>query len=171
MATLYLKYLLIGLFFILGGVLHFNLGFSQAWYLYAGGLILLLTQLFLGNVWAAHGLLKRGKAAEAEKMLDQVWAPKLLLRRNRAYYYFSLGLIYLQRKDLDEAGRLLKEAVDIELEHPNDSALACLNLAHIYYVKQDREQSRHWMEKAKQFPFDDLMVSQNLEQLEQALAA
>ncbi|MEQ8706957.1 MAG: hypothetical protein RIC19_23695 [Phaeodactylibacter sp.] len=171
MATVYLRYLLIALFFILGAVLQFKLGISQAWYLYLGGGMLILTQVFMGNVWTAHSLLKRGKAADAERVLDQVWSPRLLLRRNRAYYYFSLGLIYLQRKDFTEANDMLTEAVDLGLEHPNDSALACLNLAHIHYVQMQPEQAQHWMEKARSFPTDDLLVKENLHKLEQALAA
>lgn len=171
MATVYLRYLLIGLFFILGAVLQFRLGIGQAWYLYLGGVMLLLTQAFMGNVWTAHSLLKRGKAADAEKVLDQVWSPSLLLRRNRAYYYFSLGLIYLQRKDMAPANEMLTEAIELGLEHPNDSALACLNLAHIHYVQMRPEQARHWMEKARSFPANDLLVKENLQKLEQALAA
>lgn len=171
MATVYLRYLLIVLFFILGAVLQFRLGISQAWYLYLGGVLLISTQVFMGNVWTAHSLLKRGKAADAEKVLDQVWSPNLLLKRNRAYYYFSLGLIYLQRKDLDEAQSMLNEAIQLGLEHPNDSALACLNLAHTHYVQMQPEQARHWMEQARSFPSNDLMVKENLDKLEQALSA
>lgn len=171
MATVYLRYLLIALFFILGAVLQIRLGISQAWYLYLGGLLLMLTQALMGNVWTAHSLLKRGKAADAEKVLDQVWSPNLLLKRNRAYYHFSLGLIYLQRKNLDEAHQMLTAALELGLEHPNDSALACLNLAHIHYVQLQPEQARAWMEKARRFPSNDLLIKENLNKLEQALAA
>ena len=171
MGTVYLRYLLIALFFILGAVIQFRLGISQAWYLYLGGVLLLLTQAFMGNVWTAHSLLKRGKINDAEKVLDQVWSPNLLLRRNRAYYYFSLGLIYLQRKELHEADNMLSEAIELGLEHPNDSALACLNLAHIHYVQMQPDQASHWMEKARSFPSNDLLVKENLQKLEQALTA
>lgn len=171
MGTVYLRYLLIFLFFVLGAVIQFRLGISQAWYLYLGGLALILTQLFMGNVWTAHSMLKRGKAAEAERVLDQVWSARLLLRRNRAYYYFSLGLIYLQRKELKKARKMLVRADELGLEHPNDSALACLNLAHIHYVQMQPEQAHHWMEKARSFPASDLLVKENLNKLEQALAA
>jgi hypothetical protein len=33
------------------------------------------------------------------------------------------------------------------------------------------EQARHWMEKARSFPSNDLLVKENLQKLEQALAA
>lgn len=171
MGIVYLRYLLIFLFFVLGAILQFNLGIAQAWYLYAGGVLLLLTQVLMGNVWTAHSLLKKGKALDAEKVLNQVWSPNWLLKRNQAYYYFTKGLIELQRKELGPARQHLETALALGMEHPNDSALASLNLAHIHYVQQAFEPARHWMEQAKSFPANDLLIKENLDKLEQALAA
>ncbi len=171
MTLVYLRYVLIFLFFVLGVVLQLQLGFSQAWYLYAGGLLLALSQLLMGNVWTAYSHLKRGRPLIAEKILNQVWKPDLLIRRNRAYYHFCLGLIYLQRKDLKPAEEQLLHAIDLGMEHPNDSALACLNLAHLYFVQGRWEATEEWMNKARSYPVNDLMIKDKLKELEQALAA
>jgi tetratricopeptide (TPR) repeat protein len=171
MTVVYLKYLLILLCFVLGGVLHAQLGFSQAWYLYVGGVVLLLFQVLMGNVWTAYSHLKRGRPIVAERMLKQVWNPKWLIRRNRAYYYFCNGLIALQQKEMERAADQLQLALDIGMEHPNDSGLASLNLAHIYFVQHNWEQSEYWMEKARSFSINDLMIKEKLKELEQAIAA
>lgn len=171
MTVVYLKYILILLCFVLGGVLHAQLGLSQAWYLYVGGVVLLLFQLLMGNVWTAYSHLKQGRPILAERMLNQVWNPKLLIRRNRAYYYFCKGLIALQQKDMDYAAAQLQLALETGMEHPNDSGLACLNLAHIHFVQRRWEQAEVWMEKARSFPLNDLMIKEKLKELEQAIGA
>jgi tetratricopeptide (TPR) repeat protein len=171
MTLVYLRYLLIVLFFVLGGVLQANLGFSQAWYLYAGGLLLIVSQLLMGNVWTAYSHLKRGRPIVAERILRQVWNPRLLIRRNRAYYYFCLGLIALQQRELVRAEGHLTRALDIGMEHPNDGALASLNLAHVYYVRRNWKHAEAWLDQARSFPLNDLMIKEKLRELEQALAA
>ncbi|MCB0551029.1 MAG: hypothetical protein KDD19_25890, partial [Phaeodactylibacter sp.] len=71
----YLRYALIALFLGLGLLLHLQLDFSQAWYLYLAGVLLLISHIIFGNVWMAFGSLKRGQPEKAEALLRQVWNP------------------------------------------------------------------------------------------------
>ena len=165
----YLRYALIALFLGLGLLLHVRLGFSQAWYLYLAGLLLLLSHLVFGNVWMAFSSLKRGNPQKAEALLRQVWKPGWLLPRNRAYYYFTLGMLYLQHKKLKEARGHLQKAVTLGLRAPNDLALAQLNLAHIAYVQKDFNKARQALDAALALQPTDLMIKDNLRKLETAL--
>jgi tetratricopeptide (TPR) repeat protein len=165
MTYIYFRYGLIALFTILAIVLHTQMGIAQAWYLYAAAGLLLLSHLFLGNTWLAFNLLKRGNPQQAQTILGHTWAPDLLLKTNRAYYYFTKGLIHLQGEQLDQAKPLLEKACALKLRHNNDNALAHLNLAHINYIQKDNEKAKFHTEKAQSFQPSDLMIKQRLEEM------
>jgi len=165
----YLRYAVIVLFLGLGLLLHVKLGLAQAWYLYLAGLLLLFSHILFGNVWMAFNALKRGKPQLAEALLRQIWKPQWLLRRNRAYYYFTLGLLHLQHQKQEDASQYLQKAVSLGLRRPNDNALAYLNLAHISYVQKDFAGARQAMQAAQSFQPTDLMIKDNLKKLQAAL--
>lgn len=166
-----IRYALILLFFGLGILLHLREGLSSAWYLYLAAAILLLTYLLFGSVWTAFGLLRKGKPDEAERVLKQIYFPELLIRRHRAYYHFCWGMIHLQRKELQPGEQDLKKALELDLDQEVDRALAELNLAHIYYLQQRFDQSRQYLQQAKSREADDLLIRNNVEKLEKALAS
>ncbi|MCB0561814.1 MAG: tetratricopeptide repeat protein [Lewinellaceae bacterium] len=165
----YLRYALIALFWGLGMLLHVKLGLSQSWYLYLAGLLLLLSHILFGNVWMAFNSLKRGNPQQAEALLSQVWKPNWLLPRNRAYYFFTLGMLHLQHKKREQAKKYLQKAVSLGLRTPNDHALAQLNLAHIAYIQKDFAKARQALATAQSLQPTDLMIKDNLQKLEAAL--
>lgn len=160
---------LIILFITLGVILHFQLGLANAWFLYLGAIVLVVTFFLFGNIWLAFRLLKRGKVEQAEQILNIIPKPNWLIRRNRAYYFFTKGMILLQNKKLAASEYHLKQALELGLQSKNDKALASLNLAHIYFVQKEPENARAYMEKAESFQSDDLMIKEHLEQLKVAL--
>ena len=133
MFYIYTRYILIALFLVIGVVLHLQLGISSSWYLFAASALLLLSHLFFGNVWLAFNFLKGGSPQKATQALAHTWFPNLLIKSNKAYYFFTKGMLALQQKDLSTALNNIKKASHIGLKHNNDNALAHLNLAHIYY--------------------------------------
>ncbi len=161
-----LRYALIFMVLALGVMLHWQLGFANAWYMYLAGIILLGTHFMFGSVWTAFHALKKGKPEQAEKILGFTQFPELLVRRNRAYYHFTYGMIALQRKAFDMAEEHLKKANALQLDTANDRALAALNLAHLYYVKQNPEECHRFLQQAKQEKANDLMIKDQIEKLE-----
>ena len=153
----------------LGTVIHFNEGFRSAWYMYLGGVIILLTHFLFGNVLLAFKKLNQGKVEEAENLLLQIKRPNWLLKSPRAYYYFTLGLIDLQKKKTGFGETHLKKALDLGLRTPTDNALAALNIAHINFVKKEFKIANEYRIKAAAFNSTDLMIKENLEKLEKAL--
>lgn len=155
--------------FVLGTFFHFKFGFENAWYFYLTAIFLVLTQLFLGNVWQAFAALKKGDTERVGKIINGIAFPKLLIKRNRAYYYFVKGMLHLQQKDLAAAKSNLLAANQLGLFRANDQALCLLNLAHIHYVENDFAQSKKYMEQAKLTPSNDLMIKEHLQKLEKSL--
>ena len=149
-----------------GILLHGKMGIGSAWYFYLTALILLATHFLFANVWSAFATLKKGNSLEAELMLSKIKQPQWLARSPKAYFHFTKGMIDLQNKKLGEAKLHLQEALKLGLRTPNDHALTALNLAHIHFVKKERTQARKYLEKAKSYEANDLMIKENIRKME-----
>ena len=161
---------LIGIVIIaIGAAIHFKEGIGSAWYMYLGGVIILLTHFLFGNVSLAFNKLNKGLVDEAEDLILQIKRPEWLLKRHRAYYFFVLGMIALQKKQKGFGEQHLKEALNLGLRSDTDNALAALNIAHANFVKKNYEVANEYRIKASSFNSDDLMIKENLKKLEEAL--
>ena len=169
MLYLKLRFYLIFLFAFIGLVLHIEIGFHGAWYLYLAALILLLTHVLFNNVWAAFTQLRKGQIDEAEILINGIKKPQWLAPRHKAYYHFTKGMIALQRKEMPDGKDHLKFAIDKGLRSKNDNALAALNLAHIYFVEKEMVDAKSFLDRAKSFQSDDLMIKENISKLEKIL--
>lgn len=166
-----MRFALIFIFLGMGFALHWRVGIEAAWPLYAAGAILMLTHLLFGNVWVAFRLLQRGRHSEAARLLERTAFPRLLVRRNRAYYHFARGLLALHAKDFDAGAMELEEALRLGLYRSNDRALAQLNLAHVLFLQKKYGESRKHLLTAESEQPTDLVLKDHLQQLREALAA
>lgn len=164
-----LRFAIILFFIALGIILHVQQGIGSAWYLYLAAVVLLLTFFLFGNVWLAFRLLKQGKPEKAEQLLNLIPKPNWLIRRNRAYYFFTKGMVLLQRKELASAENYLQKGLALGLQSKNDKALASLNLAHIHYVQKEPQAAGKYLKQAQSYESDDLMIKEHLEKLQLAL--
>lgn len=164
-----IRLVLVLLFLILGVVLHIYTGIESAWYLYLASFLLLITHFLFGNIWAAYGQLRKGNINEADQMVNSIKRPQWLLKQHRAYYFFIKGMIALQRKLLDQSEQHLQQALELGLRTNNDKALVSLNLAHINYTQNKRDAALQFLEKAKSFDSNDLLIKEHIGKLEQAL--
>ena len=160
---------LIALFMGVGILLQVQVGWKGSWYLYAAGLLLLLTHLRFGPVWAAFVQLRQGKLAEAERLLKQVWQPAWLARRHRAYFYFTKGMLAIQHKQQAVGCADLQKALDLGLRSKTDEALALLNVAFMHLQDQRYAEAQALLDRAKSLEVNDLLVKQNIQEMEAAL--
>ncbi len=166
-----IRYLLILLFMLIGIVLHYQFGIANAWYCYVASVVLYITYYLFGTVGPAFSALRKGKIEQAEKLIGMNRKPEFLLKQHRAYYHFTKGMIAMQKKELTTGEMHLKSALELGLRNDNDKALVSLNLAHIYYVLKRENDSMTFLQKAKAFESNDLMIKQKIEELENALAS
>ena len=166
-----IRFGLIFLFIGLGILLLLKTGISGAWPLFLGAFLLLITHFLFGSVWVAFNQLKRGNPLKAAVILNQIKRPEWLIKRNRAYYYFTKGMIDLQNKHLEQGENNLLQALDIGLEKNADLALINLNLAHIYYLRKKFDRARQHLAEAKAQNANDLLIKDNITKLEKAMAA
>ena len=164
-----IRFLLILLFFGLGLFFSFREGFNASWYFYVAALLLFITHFVFGSVWAAFSQLRKGKILEAEVLINQIKKPQWLARQNRTYYHFIKGMIALQHKELPEGEKHLNLALDRGLKTNNDNAMAALNLAHICFVEKRPEDAKSYIEKAKSYNPDDLLIKEKLKEMDKVL--
>lgn len=165
-----LRQIIVVLCVAVGATLHYQLGLGfGAIACYAAALLLTLTHFAFGTVWQSYRALRRGKPAEAERLLAATRFPNLLLRSPRAYYHLTAGMLDLQQKALADARAHLETAHELGLRDDTDRALVALNLGHIAYVQQHPADARRWLERARAHPTRDLMLRDHIRNLERAL--
>ena len=159
------RYYLIFFFLALGILLHIQVGWKPALYLYTAASLLALMHLLYGPVWYAFKKMQSGQLQEADKILDKIHKPQWLAPSPRAYYHFMKGIINLKSNKIPEAKNHLPKALKLGLRTPNDNALVALNLAHVYFMEEDFSRTRVYHEKAQSFDPSDLMIKEHLEKL------
>ncbi len=164
-----IRFLLVIVFLGLAVWLHVVEGIGSSWYLYLAGFLLLLTHFLTSNVSAAFMLLRGGELDKAERLIDQVKKPEWLLKRHRAYYHFTKGMIAAQRNAIPQAKQHLSEALAIGLRTPTDNALAAINLSNFAFQAQDLSEAKKYLDKAKTYKTSDLIIKEHIERIEGAL--
>jgi len=164
-----IRFLLVIVFLGLAVWLHVVEGIGASWYLYLAGFLLLLTHFLTSNVSAAFMLLRGGDLDKAEQLIDQVKKPEWLLKRHRAYYHFTKGMIAAQRNAIPQAKQHLSEALKIGLRTPTDNALAAINLSNFAFQAKDHSEARKYLDKAKNYNTSDLIIKEHIERIEGAL--
>jgi len=164
-----IRFLLVIVFLGLAVWLHVVEGIGASWYLYVAGFLLLLTHFLTSNVSAAFMLLRGGDLDKAEQLIDQVKKPEWLLKRHRAYYHFTKGMIAAQRNAIPQAKQHLSEALQIGLRTPTDNALAAINLSNFAFQAKDHSAARKYLDQAKTYKTSDLIIKEHIERIERAL--
>jgi len=164
-----IRFFLVILFLGIAVWLHVVEGIGSSWYLYLAGFLLLLTHFLTSNVSAAFMLLRGGDLDKAEQLIDQVKKPEWLLKRHRAYYHFTKGMIAAQRNAIPQAKQHLSQALEIGLRTPTDNALAAINLSNFAFQAKDRAEAQKYLDKAKTYKTSDLIIKEHIQRIEGAL--
>ncbi len=170
MLYLRLRFLLIGLFLVVGVVLYVQMGIWAAVPPLSAALLMIASYFLLGTVGPAFSKLKKGKITEAQSLIDLNYFPNLLLKRHKAYYHFVIGMLSLQHNQREQSKEHFEKSLEIGLRNENDKGFATLNLAHIKFVDGDYAQSREYLKRCKEFQTNDLMLNEKIEELEVALS-
>lgn len=163
-----LRYIIVLLLIVYSVLVHYNGSFGAAIYTYIAAAMVLLTTLVTGTVFSAFKQINAGAFDAAEKTLAKTYFPNLLLKKNKANYYFMKGVIELNKKNYLEGDQHLKRSLEIGLKTPTNQALVYLNLAHSSFLKGDFLQCKKYIETGKSLDAN-LHVIKKLEELEAAL--
>jgi uncharacterized protein HemY len=110
-----IKYRLwIGLVLIaLGIYVNYAAGFWPAFPLYLVGLILLVSHFLFGPLRLIQEFMEEGDMEGAEKVLNSIKFPNLLIKPIRSVYYTLKGNMAMMKQDFDTAEKHIKKGTDL----------------------------------------------------------
>jgi|TARA_B110000116_G_scaffold259569_1_gene261799 tetratricopeptide (TPR) repeat protein len=110
--------------------------------------------------------LRQQKMPEAKKWLSRVKVNNLWPNQ-RGYYYFLLGSLSME-ENMNEAERLLKQAVSLGLKQSHDEAAAKLNLAVVASARRRLPEAMKLVKECKRLDTKGLLTK-DIKMVEEAL--
>src|SRR5690606_16410225 len=113
-----------------------------------------------GTVYVAFQQLKKDNLRKAEELISTIKNPKILSKGQKSYYYFTTGIIALEKKEFDKSHSDLTLALEIGLRTENDKSIVLLNLANIEFLRKNYDKSIEYIRKVRQFKLNPLVESE-----------
>ncbi|MEM6724075.1 MAG: hypothetical protein AAF598_08555 [Bacteroidota bacterium] len=161
--------LILGYLILLYGIIYtVEAGIQYSWIVFLCGITILLIHFRFGAVWGAFRQLKIGNIEKAEQLIHHIKRPEWLARRARAYFFLVEGISALHSQDLDTGKEALTKALDMGIRSDTDQGLAMINLAQIYFLEKDYEQSDKWLAKGLKLQAD-LNLLKRMEEMQKTV--
>lgn len=130
-----IKYrLLLGAAFLVGGIIvNLEAGFWQSFILYLIAAILIVGHFLFGPMRLIQGYMEDGNMEGAQKVIDSIWFPGLLIKPVRSVYYTLKGNMAMVNEDFDMAEAHMKKSLSLgtpmkEAEGANKLQLGMLSM-------------------------------------------
>lgn len=104
--------------------------------------------------------LRRQKMDKAQKALQTIKRPELLIGSQEAYYYYLTGLVESQLNSLTKAEKYFRKALNLGLRMKHDQAMAKLNLAGICMSKRKKREATTLLAEAKKLDKHKMLADQ-----------
>ncbi|APY08593.1 hypothetical protein BWZ20_09900 [Winogradskyella sp. J14-2] len=114
--------------------------------LIAGGLII-YGYFKYGTVYAAFQQIKKANIKKAEELISKIKNPDKLTKGHKSYYYFTTGIIALEKKDFEKSHSDLTQALHMGLRTKNDKSIVLLNLANVELLRKDYNKAINILKK------------------------
>jgi tetratricopeptide (TPR) repeat protein len=131
-----------------------------------GIFVLLLMLLVLVTIWFNEVMLlvflaiRKQDFAKAEKRLNWITKPELMVAGQEAYYYLMRGTILMQQNNLSKSEPYFKKAINTGLYMDHDKAMAKLQLAGIAAAKRRKREALDWLAQAKKDDTKNMLSDQ-----------
>ncbi len=113
-----------------------------------------------GTVYAAFQHMKKDNIKKAEKLISKVKNPDKLTKGHKSYYYFTTGIIALEKKEFEKSHSNLTQALNIGLRTENDKSIVLLNLANIELLRNDFSKATEYIKKVRELNLKPLVESE-----------
>lgn len=127
--------------------------------LIAGGLFI-YGYFKYGTVYTAFQHVKKDNTKKAEKLISKIKNPDKLTKGHKSYYYFTTGIIALEKKEFDKSHSDLTQALDIGLRTVNDKSIVLLNLANIEFLRKDYNKANEYIKRVRALDLKPLVESE-----------
>ena len=167
--NIYLRFALIALCIIGGGVLAATVSFWYAFPLILIGLILIAGYLLLGTVQSSALFIQSQDLAGAEKRLALTYFPQWLFKPNRGAYYMLKGTIAAQGQDIETAEKYFLQAQGVGLASDNERGMILLSLANFRAQKNNWTAAENYMRQLREMKITEPAIKEQMKEMEKAL--
>ena len=124
-------------------------------------MIIAIITIFFNEVMLMVFLaVRKGDFEKAEKRLDLIKKPELMVNGQEAYYYLIKGMILIQKNQMSKSEGFFKKAINTGLFMDHDKAMAKLNLAAIAGSKRRKREALNWLAQAKKDDTKKMLTEQ-----------
>lgn len=113
-----------------------------------------------GTVYAAFQQVKKDNIKKAEELISKIKNPDKLTKGHKSYYYFTTGIIALEKKEFEKSHSDLTQALNIGLRTENDKSIVLLNLANIEFLRKDFNKATDYIKKVRELNLKPLVESE-----------
>lgn len=113
-----------------------------------------------GTVYTAFQQMKRDNIKKAEELISKIKNPNKLTKGHKSYYYFTTGIIALEKHELEKSHSDLTQALSIGLRTKNDKSIVLLNLANIELLRKDYNKANEYIKKVRELDLKPLVESE-----------
>lgn len=108
-----------------------------AWILVLFGIVSLVLYFILGNIRMVQWAVEEGDLKEAQRLLQQIRYPNLLIKPIRSVYHFMLSNIAMSNKDFTAAEEHIKKTSDLGMPMADFDGMAIFQHGVIAFQKGD----------------------------------
>jgi tetratricopeptide (TPR) repeat protein len=123
-------------------------GFWPAFTLYLLALIAVVSHFLFGPMRLIQGYMEDGDIEGAQKVLDSIRFPNLLIKPVRSVYYFLKSNLALFKQDFDTAEVLMKKSLSLGMPMKETEGAAYFQLGSIAMQKSNMKQAEEYIRKA-----------------------
>lgn len=120
-------------FLALAIIVNLEAGFWPSFVLYLVAVVLIVGHFLFGPMRLIQGYIEAGDVEGAQKIIDSIWFPGLLIKPVRSVYYTLKGNIAMMNQDFDTAEKHMKKSLTLgspikEAEGANKLQLGMLSM-------------------------------------------
>ncbi|MBX3242097.1 MAG: hypothetical protein KIT80_14000 [Chitinophagaceae bacterium] len=133
---------------LLAVVVNIFSGFWPAFALYFIALIAIVSHFLIGPMRLIQGYMEDGDIEGAQKILDSIHFPRLLIKPVRSVYYYLKSSLAMFAQDFDTAEIMMKKSLSLGMPMKETEGSAYFQLGTIAMQKSNMKQAEEYIRKA-----------------------
>ncbi|MEO6136193.1 MAG: hypothetical protein ABIP35_13635 [Ginsengibacter sp.] len=142
------RLLLSGVFLVAGIIVNIEAGFWPSFILYLIALILVLGHFLFGPMRLIQGHMESGNMEGAQKVLNSIWFPGLLIKPVRSVYFTLKGNLDMVNQDYESAEKNMKKSLSLGLPMKEAEGANKLQLCMLAMQKGNNKEAENYIRQA-----------------------
>lgn len=136
------------IFLIAGIIVNMQAGFWPSFILYLVALIMIVGHFLFGPMRLIQGYMENGDMVGAQKVLDSIWFPGLLIKPVRSVYFTLKGNMAMVNKDFDSAETHMKKSLSLGMPMKEAEGANKLQLGMLAMQKGNIKEAESYIRQA-----------------------